>query len=150
MWKFGLIILLQKIMSHVSFGQRRPISLIGVSKYVLWDFLVKVISNGCQNVFSFVVPTLLLSIAIDAFIMGTWKSQFFIIFWMCTWSLIMLRKWNKTLTNIYVEGIWLCKLILYLPTYVSHIGLGARMTCLTFMLEWGALLHIMLTHRVTI
>ena len=138
-WKIGLIKLIPKVASPISFGQWRPISLMGG----LYKIFTKVIANRLQKVLpSIIHPMQYGFIAGRDILHNILNVQMAVDYAKESRQEIVMIQLDIEKAYDHVSWSFVAQLM-------SHMGFGTRMSRLTFMLGLGAVSHVMLNGGVT-
>jgi hypothetical protein len=138
-WKIGLIKLIPKVASPTSFGQWRPISLMGG----LYKIFTKVLANRLQKVLpSIIHPMQYGFIAGRDILHNILNVQMAVDYAKDSKQEIVMIQLDIEKAYDHVSWSFLAQLM-------SEMGFGIRMARLTFMLGLGAVSHVMLNGGVT-
>jgi hypothetical protein len=138
-WKIGLIKLIPKVASPTSFGQWRPISLMGG----LYKIFTKLLANRLQKVLpSIIHPMQYGFIAGRDILHNILNVQMAVDYAKDSKQEIVMIQLDIEKAYDHVSWSFLAQLM-------SEMGFGIRMARLTFMLGLGAVSHVMLNGGVT-
>ena len=138
-WKIGLIKLIPKVASPTSFGQWRPISLMGG----LYKIFTKVIANRLQKVLPSIIHPMQYGFIAGRDILHNILNVQMVVDYAkeSKQEIVMIQ---LDIEKAYDHVNWS-----FLAQLMSEMGFGTRMSRLSFMLGLGAVSHVMLNGGVT-